>query len=58
MFAFPKGTFNFFTDLLKMDFSVRTVFQSKRVLNIFNMLLSAMKTQITPNAVFYSVFKN
>ena len=36
MFVFPLGTFNFFTVLLKMHFSVRTVLQSGRVLNIFN----------------------
>ena len=52
MFVFLKTTFNFFTVLLKMHFSVRTVFQSERVLNIFNMVISGMKTQ------FYSYCVN
>ena len=42
MFVFPQETFNFFTVLLK---SARTVFQSERVLNIFNMVISGIKTQ-------------
>ena len=29
-----KGTLNFFTVLLKMHFSVRTMFQSERALNL------------------------
>ena len=43
MFVFP---FNFFAVLLKMHFSDRTVFQSERVLNIFDMV---MKTQFYTN---------
>ena len=38
------GTFDFFAVLLKMQFSVRTVFQGERVLNIFNMVISGIKT--------------
>ena len=34
-----------FTVLLKMHFSVRTLFQNERLLNISNMVFSGMKTQ-------------
>ena len=32
-----------------MHFSVRTVFQSERLLNSFNMAISGMKKHFTPN---------
>ena len=57
MFVFPAGTFNFFIILLKMHISVMPVFQSERVLNIFNMVISGMKTQIQTSNLFYSVKK-
>ena len=41
MFVFPGGT----SVLLKMHFSVRTVFLSECILNIFNIVISGMKTQ-------------
>ena len=43
---FTSATFDFFTVILKMYFSVRTVLQSERVLNIFNLVISGMKTQL------------
>ena len=49
MFVFHKGTFNFFTVLIKMPFNVRTVFQSERVLKIFNVVISGMKHNFTRN---------
>ena len=42
---FLKEPFYFFTVLLKMHFSVRTEFQSERILNMFNMVISGMKIQ-------------
>ena len=46
---FIYGTFNFFIDLSKIQFSVRPVFQEELVLDSFNMVISGMKRQFTPN---------
>ena len=43
MLVFPY--FNFLTVIIKIQFSVRTVFQSERVLNICNVVISGMKTR-------------
>ena len=48
MFVSFEGTFNFFTVPLKMHSSVRTVFQSVHVQNIFNMVISGMNKHFTP----------
>ena len=59
MFVFPfKGRFNFFTVLLKMHFSARNVFQSERVLNIFNMVWRASMVGLQIRTLdLFTVFK-
>ena len=47
MFVFSEGNFNIFTVLIKMSFSVRTMFQSDRVLNSLNMVNGYFKDAIT-----------